>query len=296
LTDLYNYKVGFKIYESNFSSDFFTYILYDALVLIFLLINDYLLVSKGIWNKREQEIENIYQAMERVAKTKDIEINNLKEIQKFNRKYLNPDKIDKKQISEKETFRFSKYLNVDDYNQRSQSVSRASRKTKGISLKKSKLKTSINLLKGKSLDDNNIGYTKKERVTKKKEENKDNKKKENKKEGTKNEEVDEEIKYDESKRKYFEKLFPRARNEKPGSEYYASYAISMLFIIIFVLLFYTTMVQDKTYGNVEIDTKQFSGEMVIVLLIHVFILVYDRILYISQNRNNLKYEYYLYDK
>jgi hypothetical protein len=56
------------------------------------------------------------------------------------------------------------------------------------------------------------------------------------------------------------------------------------------------MVQDKTYGSVEIDTKQFSGEMVIVLLIHVFILVYDRILYISQNRNNLKYEYYLYDK
>ena len=56
------------------------------------------------------------------------------------------------------------------------------------------------------------------------------------------------------------------------------------------------MVQDKTFGEVELDTKQFSGAMVIVLIIHVGILVYDRILFISQNRNNIKYEYILYDK
>ena len=298
LDDLYDYKVGFKVYESNFSSEFFMYILYDALVLTFLLINDYLLVSKGIWNKREQEIENIYQAMERVAKTKDLEFNTSEEIKKFNSKYLNPYKSDKIEISEKETFRFSKYLNVDDYNKRSKSVYKNIRNSKkGISLKKSKLKTSVGLLKGKSLDDNNISYNRKEKTSIRKDESKEKKKKEDKKEGeNKNEEFEEEIKYDESKRKYFEKLFPTARNEKPGSEYYASYAISMLFIIIIILLFYTRMVQDKTYGNVEIDTKQFSGEMVIALLIHVFILVYDRILYISQNRNNLKYEYYLYDK
>ena len=72
--------------------------------------------------------------------------------------------------------------------------------------------------------------------------------------------------------------------------------MSILFIIILVLLFYTTMAQDKNYGKVEIDTKQFSGEMIIVLLIHEFILIYDRILYISKNKNNLKYKYYLYDK
>jgi hypothetical protein len=293
LSVLYNYKIGFKVYESNFSSEFFMYILYDALVLIFLLINDYLLVSKGIWNKREQEIENIYQAMERVAKTKDLEINTSKEIKEFNSKFLNPyklDKLDKIEISEKETFRFNKYLNLDDYNKRPHSVyNKNARKTKGINLKKSKLKkTSVGLIKGKSLDDDNIVYNRKEKVSKNKEESKEKKQKEDKKkEENKNEELNEEIKYDESKRKYFEKLFPKARNEKPGSEYYASYAISMLFIIIIILIFYTRMVQDKTYGSVEIDTKQFSGEMVIVLLIHVFILVYDRILYISQNRNNL---------
>ncbi len=62
--------------------------------------------------------------------------------------------------------------------------------------------------------------------------------------------------------------------------------MSILFIIILVLLFYTTIAQDKTYYKVEIDTKQLSGEMIIALLIHVVILVYDRILYISKNKNN----------
>ena len=56
------------------------------------------------------------------------------------------------------------------------------------------------------------------------------------------------------------------------------------------------MVQDKTYGAVTVQTKQFSGTMVIFLLIHVGFLVYDRILFISQNRNNLEYEYRLYNK
>lgn len=56
------------------------------------------------------------------------------------------------------------------------------------------------------------------------------------------------------------------------------------------------MVQDKTFGAVELDTKQFSGEMVIVLVIHVAILVYDRVLYINQNRKNLKFKYIFYDR
>ena len=77
ITYFYNYKLGLKLYDTNFSGAFFKYILSDALVLIFLLINEYLLVSRGIWTKREQEIENIYQAMKRIAETKDIEINDI---------------------------------------------------------------------------------------------------------------------------------------------------------------------------------------------------------------------------
>ena len=123
----------------------------------------------------------------------------------------------------------------------------------------------------------------------KKQKNKNQKKKTEKKEDDKN-------KYDESQRKYYQTLFPKVRNEKPGNEYYASYTLFMVLIIVFLLLFYTTMVEDKTFGAVSVETKQFSGTMVIFLLIHVAFLVYDRILFIKQNRNHLIYEYILYDK
>ena len=70
----------------------------------------------------------------------------------------------------------------------------------------------------------------------------------------------------------------------------------MASIIVYILLFYTTMVQDKTFGAVTIETKQFSGAMVGFLVLHIVFLVYDRIIFISQNRTNLSYEYILYDK
>ena len=56
------------------------------------------------------------------------------------------------------------------------------------------------------------------------------------------------------------------------------------------------MIKDKTFGSVSLQTKQFSGEMVCFLLLHVAILLLDRVIYIRQNRNHLKYEYILYDK
>ena len=38
--------------------------------------------------------------------------------------------------------------------------------------------------------------------------------------------------YDEKNRNYFKRLFPSKRNEKPGSDYYITYTISMTFIMI----------------------------------------------------------------
>jgi hypothetical protein len=66
------YKIGLKYTESTFSYEFFKYIAFDSLVIIFLLINNYLMINNGQWDKREQEIENVYQAMMRVANTKDL--------------------------------------------------------------------------------------------------------------------------------------------------------------------------------------------------------------------------------
>ena len=287
-----HYKLGFKIYDSSFSTDFFEYIFYDALVLIFLLINNYLLVSRGIWTQRESDVETIYQAMERIAKTKDIEFNDLMEVESFNNSHLESYQKKKMTKEDRKTFRFSNILQTDDLLEEKKSLSKSTRhsRIKALNLKKSVGESKSNeLSKEKTFYENKtvIKRSKKHKLLKNLEE-------EEKKEEERRKEEDK--KYDESKRKYYEKLFPKIRNEKPGDEYYASYTISMLLIIIFVLIFYTTMVQDKNFGSVELDTKQFSGSMVIVLLFHVAILVYDRILYISQNRNNLKYDYILYDK
>jgi len=103
-------------------------------------------------------------------------------------------------------------------------------------------------------------------------------------------------KFDEAKKSYFQKLFPKIRNEKPGNNLYPAYTIIMFILIVYILFCYTRMIQDNTYGSVNLDTAQFSGEMVIFLMIHVFLIVCDRVIYITQNPDNILYEYFLYKR
>ena len=58
------------------------------MVLIFLLINNYLLVFAGLFDKREQEVESIYQANERISRTKDLKFKNTYDIELLNDEYL----------------------------------------------------------------------------------------------------------------------------------------------------------------------------------------------------------------
>ena len=95
---------------------------------------------------------------------------------------------------------------------------------------------------------------------------------------------------------YFERLFPKLRNKKPGKDFYYLYALAMILLIFYVLIFYTTMVKDKTYGDVIISTNQFSGMSIIFVLIHMIILIIDRVIYLSQNRYKIKYDYIFYEK
>ena len=239
-----NYFIGFKLCESTFSREFFLYILLDALVLIFLLINNYLLVFKGLYNKREQDIETIYQANERIVSNKDLTFHDPEKRKKFNNDYLT--KEERKFGIEKEQIIFEK---KSDENEEEE-------------------------------NNNKNGFFK--RIKKEKEQKVNT--------------IDEKKLLNESQRTYLETLFPEARNEKPGNEYYVSYTIAMTLIILYVFLFYTIMVKDKTFGAVSMQTKQFSGEMVLFLLLHIGFLVADRIIYIRQNRTNLKYQYIFYDK
>ena len=276
ITKLTNYKIGLKIYESSFSPEFFLYIFCDALVLVFLLINDYLLVSRGIWLKREQEIETIYQANKRIAEAQEILKKGKIDIKKFNNKFL--EKIEDIGSDEKN----KDELKNNDNKKKERKQLDHDKIIKGLKLK---LKLSTMKSTKESLNENNE-YSEdkiKRKIEKmqKAKERADIEKKEREK-------------YDESSRKYFESLFPKIRNEKPGADFYVWYTLSLAIIIIIILIFYTSMVNDKTFGSVEIDTKQVSGEMVLVLIIHVLILLYDRVLFINQSRNKLEYENYSY--
>ena len=303
----FRYKIGLKICNSTY--DYFFFIFYDILVLFILLINNYLLVSKGMWINREQNIENIYQAMERVVISEIPKC----DIRTFNKKYLNFNERMKKE--ERKDLLFCQITPVESYYHKFESKVEDSfiqfiKQLFNISIQRTKIifNEEKNIEEEKIVNRqeeiikfiNSTKINKENGILNKSQEilnnNNENLIEENEQQINKNENIiDDNKKYNEKERNYFERLFPKIRNEKPGDDYYIYYTISMIFIIVFIILFYTSMVQDKTFGSIELTTKQFSGEMVIFLLIHIIILVFDRVLYISQ-LNNPETEYILYDK
>ena len=259
VTDLYNYKVGLKYYDSTFSFGFFRYILCDSLTIIFLLINDYLLVKQGIWKKREQDLENIYQGNERISLTEDLNFDDKKEIIEFNEKYMFKDNTILFNTDDED-------FNVENYLENSKNLKKA--KSNNID-EEEELLPLDSLIKSKTLEE-------------------------------KKEELDlSEDKYDADNRTYWQTLFPKIRNEKPGNDYYIFYTLSMVLIIIYMIIYYSKMEKNEVFDDNtgEFTTnKQFDGLMVILVIIHVILLVIDRVIYIKQNRINLKYKYVFIEK
>ena len=87
LNVLSDYRIGFKYCESTMGKDFFSYIILDILVIVSLMIYINILLINGTYNKREIEIESIYSAMERVAISNCLDIND-DEIKDFNKEFL----------------------------------------------------------------------------------------------------------------------------------------------------------------------------------------------------------------
>jgi len=231
---LHYYRIGFRYFSSTFSKSFIKYIIFDALVIFSILINRNLLITEGLWFKREEEIENIYEASERISiyKTK-----------KYNNKFEAMQDL------------LLKYIYTP--------------------------REVINIKKG--LEQNKIIENKNQKEKRKKNEVKNIVKHKFPFFGKRNT-VSE---YNEAKKTYYNKLFTKTRNEKPGSDFYAAYSLVMFLICMYILIFYTRMDQDKTYGSVNLDTTQFSGNMVIILILHIIILAYDRVIFVSQNRENI---------
>ena len=304
---LYHYKIGIRYFDEGFGIEFFGYIILDSLLLLVLCINKNILIGNGLWDKREEQIESIYLANERVMKFKDINtsiiINYLRLL--FCEMYYTMlmGLIDNKR---------------DKYKKELKLKSLKDKEKKGTKELKGEVK-----IKEKEDKEKKEEEKKEENKEEKKEEEKkkEEKKEENKEEQKEEEKKEEEsydddgpinnddltaivslynlqmlkdLKYDESDKGYFRKLFPRMRNEKPGTDKYPFLAVTLILIIIYILICFTLMVQDKNYGPVNLDTTQLSGGMVLFLILHIFIFVFDRIIYVSQNKSDLKFKYFIY--
>ena len=234
---LYYYKIGFKYHSSLFTGEFIRYIIFDVLTLLTILIYRNLLITDGIWYKREQEIENIYEASERIAiyqtKTYENKIDAIKDLLLqylyTPKEILNLTMAERNRYADNEEDFKNSYINV---------------------------KHKFPFILKRNTDPA----------------------------------------YNEVKRGYFSRIFTRNRNEKPGAEFYSSYTLVMFLICLYILVFYTQMVQDNTYDKINLDTTQFSGSMVLYLILHIAIIIIDRIIFVSQNRDNLQYEYIFYKR
>ena len=69
---LYNYKVGIKYFDAGFGLEFFKYVSLDTFILLLLSLNKNILISSGLWDRREEEIENIFLGSERFTIYKDL--------------------------------------------------------------------------------------------------------------------------------------------------------------------------------------------------------------------------------
>ena len=97
--------------------------------------------------------------------------------------------------------------------------------------------------------------------------------------------------------KFYTKNFSHIRNEKPGKDFYIEYTLFQILILIYIIFLYTKMEKGQEIFNVNIlSLKQFSGHMAICAFIHVFLIVFDRFIYLKNTRKLKKIEFKIYNK
>lgn len=84
------------------------------------------------------------------------------------------------------------------------------------------------------------------------------------------------------KNNYFSRLFPSAKEQKPGVDLYAAVFATQFLICLFLIFFYTKMSADVTNVTDAITYNQFSGQMVVALFTQILIMILDRFLYKSK--------------
>ena len=53
------YRIGIKIIDNSLSWEFFSYIIWDCIIILFITIQEYILITQGLWINSESEIESM---------------------------------------------------------------------------------------------------------------------------------------------------------------------------------------------------------------------------------------------
>ena len=84
------------------------------------------------------------------------------------------------------------------------------------------------------------------------------------------------------------RLSPKVKEEKPGKDLYTPTLLLQLLLLLYIIFFYTQM--DGEYQNISgaFETNEFSGNMVVALLLQTGLLILDRYLYLSATAQSVK--------
>lgn len=79
---------------------------------------------------------------------------------------------------------------------------------------------------------------------------------------------------------YFDRIFPHIKQQKPGVNLYVGIAGICIVMILYVILLFSPMSGSNTSTvSQEFSSNQFSGAMVVTMIIMICIMVVDRYLY-----------------
>ena len=87
--------------------------------------------------------------------------------------------------------------------------------------------------------------------------------------------------FEKPKENFFQRLFPRNKEEKPGKDLYLYTVLSQFMILFFLFVFFNKMNGNKQSISESIQYNQFQGGMVIAIVIVIMIIILERYTYLK---------------
>ncbi|CAG9318174.1 PIEZO2_4 [Blepharisma stoltei] len=89
-------------------------------------------------------------------------------------------------------------------------------------------------------------------------------------------------------RAFYGRILPRNKEEKPGWDLYTPTVLAQLLIFLYILCFFSDMDGQSTNISRSFVANQFSGRMVIALILQMAAIIFERFLYLTRTSQALK--------